>query len=358
MRSLALVTAILTLAGCQQSLHLYDIAHDDAGHDAARAATGGKSGKGGSSGTDGGGTDMRCSSVVSVIPDTPQMVVVLDRSTSMNQPFGSQGAGGSMGQLQLNAAMSALTAQVNLFGSNSDPRASIRFSFVDFPDTGGACQGTNACCGSDAKDWATLQKNIYACESSPPPDSCTPRPMAAALTKADSILTGSNSAPPYERYVLLVTNGPPSGCGGFPDDCNATSPVIETLAEDKIILSILGLAPNQDSLGCLTYPYNSVGQPVAQAVADAQPLRDALDVIMQTAGCTASLNPAPASSDLTVTLPDGVVAPDRTNGWTYDMFGRLHLHGMACQSVLSGAGWNNLKVTAACGPGHGSGGPP
>lgn len=349
MRRLALATTIFVLAGCQQTLHLYDLPHD-AGMTAT--ATGGKSGTGGSSGTtDGGGADMRCSSTVTVEPDTPQMVVVLDRSASMNQSFGSQS--------QINAAMSALTAQVDRFGSNMAPRGFIRFSFVDFPDTGGSCQGSNACCGSDARDWPTLQKNVYGCESASPPDSCQPRPMAAALTKADSLLTASNGAPSYERYALLVTNGPPSGCGGVPDDCGATNSVIETLAKDKILLSIVGLAPNQDSLGCLTYPYNSFGQPLAQSVANPTSLGDALTSIMETAGCTASLNPAPASSDLTVTLPDGVVAPDHNNGWTYDMFGRLHLHGTACQSVLSGNGWNNLKVSASCGPGHsGSGGPP
>src|SRR5205814_807416 len=136
--------------------------------------------------------------------------------------------------------------------------------------------------------------------------SCIPsdyRPMAAALAKADAVLTGPGSAQPYQRYVLMVTDGPPTGCaGGAPDgDCTATSNAIEALANDKINVSIVGLSQPGTDLGCLQFRYSPSG-PIAQSVADSMALAGALNNIMQSAVCNASLYyPAPlSSSDLTV----------------------------------------------------------
>ena len=95
-------------------------------------------------------------------------------------------------------------------------------------------------------------------------------------------------------------------------------------------------------------PHSKFGMAVAVRIADPTALAGALSAIMESAVCNATLTPAPSSAnDLTVTYQDSPIPPDQHTGWSYDsMYGRLRLHGPACQDVLFG--WSNLKVTATC----------
>jgi hypothetical protein len=354
-RAVALIATALALGACEQTLHLFPAGADAGAPGGSAGGRGGASGGAGGS-TDGGSPDGHCSgsTALAVTPDAPQMVVVLDRSTNMAALFDGS-------ETQLDAALNALAAQIGVYGSGSTSRPSVQVSAVAFPDQSGSnCQSSNACCAGDVKPWAAFQSAVSACEQTS--SSCGAsgnRPIKAALAAADAALT-SGGAQPFQRYVLLVTDGPPSGC----DDCTAASTEISTLTtSDKINLSIVGLGTNKDALGCLLYPSSpGTGQPFWQFASGPTELQGILTGIMQSAACSATLSPPPQSSaDLQVaygrgSTPTPLTAGDRANGWIY-AYGHLHLYGSACQMALGG--WADLKVTTGCGSGRsGSGGPP
>lgn len=346
--ALVLATAALALTACEQTLRLY-ASSATGGSGGGKIGTGGSGGgSGGSGNVDGGGPDAHCfgsAQQVTVIPDSPAMVVLFERSTSMNQPFASQN------QTQLSAALSAFQGQWQVYNSR------IKFSFAEFPDLNG-CQPQNGCCSGDIQtDWPSFNQGLYACGGSL--SSCVSsasRPTGTALASADTALKGANSRPPGQRYVLLITDGPPSGGCATKDDCSDAVDKVSMLNDDKISLSIVGI---QSDLGCLDFAFTSSGQSAVQTASDPATLASELSGIMQSAVCNATLSPMPQSGDLQVTYSGATIPPDRFSGWTYDnMYGRLHLRGQACQDVLFG--WDNLKVTTTCGsrnPG-GSSGPP
>jgi hypothetical protein len=350
-RGLALAAAALALTACEQTLHLYAIV--GTGGSSGITGKGGNSGSGGSGNLDGGAPDARCfgsSQTLTVTPDSPSMVVVLDRSTNMNQSFGSMAGS----ETHLEAALTALQGQIAVYKN-------IHYSFITFPDQSNGCQPQTGCCSGDVQsDWMSFNTAVYACDGPSPPSYCLfspSRPTATALAKADTALTGSSSKP-GQRYVLLITDGQPTGGCAPPNDCQAAVTDVGTLSDHKVNVSIVGI---QSDLGCLQLAFNPTGQPAVQTVSDPTTLGTVLNGIMQSAVCNATLSPAPQSwSDLQVTFSGNIVPPASnapgSNGWTYDStYGHLHLRGSACQNVIDA--WEDLKVTTSCGSGHTPGGP-
>ena len=342
MRHLARLTLILALAGCQQTLHLYETTHD-----AAVSATGGQSGKGGTGGNpfDGGSYDGHCNgagTALTVTPDSPKMAIVLDRSTSMNQSFN-----GSQSQSQLIAALTALDAQV---GAYQPPRPTISFFFVDFPsEDPSACAGQSSCCASSVRtDWAMFKQKVSLCATSSSCASSDNRPTKDALATAETALMNAGGQV-GQRYILLITDGEPGGQCATPDDCDAFISEIGTLTDAR--LSIITLPNDPRNLDCFNYATFTPPQPVS----DATGLAGAVSAFMQSAACNATLSPAPPpGADLHVTFgPDNApINPDRANGWSYDGSGRFRLRGTACSNQVAQSGWSTLKVSLGCGSGH------
>lgn len=343
MRRLALVTAILTLAGCQQSLHLYDIAHD-AGREVGVAASGGRSGTGGSSGGtfDAGSPDGRCfggTAPLAFTADKPRMVVLLDHSTAMNQNFGAYS--------QLTTAMNWLSAQVYDFTKHDRPN--IQFSFIAFPDgDGSSCQPQMGCCASSAQnDWGAFSKSVTTCNSSGGgcPTSAS-RPISAALHNAQITLDGGppagNNSP---RYVVLITDGSPSGgCAPSSNDCNDAQIAAQTLASEDVKLAVVGIGTTS-TLGACLASLSSGGRSYS-AGTDTDLYNDLQDIMFSSVCAVTVTSPLPTSSSLQVSVGFTSYPQNSPDGWSYDSNSqRLHLYGAMCDAY---AQYGGLAISTGC----------
>jgi hypothetical protein len=369
-----LAAVAVAAPACEQTLHLYQTGPDAGskagaggpGGTGGNGGRGGKFGSGGGSWTDAGPCLGPTPQQLYFTPDAPQVVVVLDRSTQMYQPFSASDT-----EVPLNVALNALYTEVGAYSasSNPDPRSqkhpAIAFSFLDFPDSDPGCSAPAGCCTTDVvrtSSPSSFMSVAFKCET--PSSSCLAsdrRPTAAALGKAHGFLANSGTSNP--RYVLLITDGPPVGQCASPgfNDCTDAVSKMQGLADDGISALIIG-AGAQNSLGCLpdlTVAAGGTDWPYYPAPSSNE-LTTAIFNALAATVCHVTLTwPPPSSANLSVALGQSAVQNDHNNGWTYDATsGRLHLHGTSCQAYTQ-YGWGALQVLDACDPGHpGSGSPP
>lgn len=141
----------------------------------------------------------------------PQVMVALDRSSTMNTRFGDSTV--------LGTARDAL----DVYASRYQKVAS--FGYVEFPGGSSVCTGQAGCCASTPKapnpNYVLFNMGLHNCDQNSQPSCATAsyqRPTVPALTGCELVY----SSPPdrSSRYVLLITNGMPdcgtgpnSGCG-------------------------------------------------------------------------------------------------------------------------------------------------
>ncbi|HVT07958.1 MAG TPA: hypothetical protein VHO67_10900, partial [Polyangia bacterium] len=346
-RLLALATIAFAAGGCEQTLQLYP-----SGPDGGVTATGGKGGRGGGGGNvdAGSGSDGHCSGFgppsVTVTPDFPEIVVALDRSTDMNQPFED-------GQSQWQAAAQTLSSYAGSYSAgNHSSHPPILFSFLDFPDSDSGCSQAG-CCSSAATlakgGFSDFANAAYMCP--PSSTSClvsNNKPIGAALVKAQQTLAAA-TVQSNQRYVLLVTDGQPTGsCAKSFDDCTYADEQASAISNDTGHFPfVIRMGPNASD--CLS-GVAGIGNAVPFATGYTT-LNSALDAVMASTVCSASLSPilsAEEANQLQVTVAfHTMVLQDQQSGWTYDPTnGRLHLHGTACTTYAQNGG---LQVTSPCG---------
>jgi hypothetical protein len=271
------------------------------------------------------------------------MAIVLDRSTSMNQPFGAYS--------QLVTALNTVTAYVSDFSVNpgQKDRPSIQFSFIAFPDTDpNSCQPQMGCCASSAQDWGTFNNKLNGCATLP--GSCASsanRPISDALSTAQAAVdSGGPPSSNSPRHVVLITDGSPTGNCAVPpmNDCSAAVSVAGLLPGDGVKFSVIGLGDQSMLGGCLA----SLPASHYPALTDMD-LVTALQQITSAAVCNGTLtNVPPSSSSLQVSLGVFPYAQGSQDGWSYDSnTGRLHMYGMMCDNYASGQG-GHLQVLATC----------
>jgi hypothetical protein len=348
------------LAACQQTWVL-DSLGPDGGHPGTGGASGSGGGKGGYSPSD-ASTDGHCfgnGPQIPYTPDVPQILVALDRSSSMGASFGNTD--------QLHAALNAIQADVSKYGGMHNSRPFVQFYFLDFPDTSPSCSAVTGCCSSDPTTNYNDFQNAGTCNSSGP--DCIQsmnRPTAAALYRAyQYFFSGSSTQHGNERFVLLVTDDDPSGsCPSSNSACtDAENNVFELsgIGVTTEVVAIGGGAPCLNELATVTgvspLPYYPAYGP--------NDLPNAIDGVVSTVAqnsCRLTLSSQPSSSGLTVYF-GGVKQtqdPGMTgNGFFYDGNNRIILHGSLCQNFLSTSPSSSfgLQIVDSCGSDHSSGNP-
>jgi hypothetical protein len=338
----ALVSLALALSACAQTVVLDD-----------QAATGGD---GGQSNVGDGSSDARCfASQAQQLPFktlSPEVIVALDRSSAMNG--------------DLSMALNALAAEVPNYQNL------IRFGFVDFPDDLDTC--ANACCvgeltpppmAATGTNYSLFEEAAYACNADsggPSGLSCptaSQRPTEAALKACTAYYENDPQA--FGRYVLLVTNGPPSGnCGDANGDCSdAESEValLDSLNVQTVIVD-LGDPSNDLCLHELAIEQGTDGAPYYY-VPPADGLDDELKTItsaIATDACHLLLNAAPDDPSQVSITYDGMTIPrDDTDGWDFNPGSSvaITLNGSACQNLVRNRnGPLGLDVYYGCVPTH------
>jgi hypothetical protein len=309
---------------------------------------------------DGSATDGRCSGgqgqQLTVTPESPEVVVVLDRSTAMNEPFGNDAS-------QLSSALEALYAQVSFFTKAQNGQPLIRFAFIDFPDIAVDCSATDGCCSSDVTPTTSLpafEAASSGCEGAP--NNClqaAQRPTADALSKAQTFLGNDQQA--GQHYVLLVTDGPPGGCNMSGNDCtDALGTLTLSRSAQTTIVSIGGDTSPAGCLLNLASAEGGQGAPFYYTASSPNELTNVLATIVNTmaqGACRLDLSTVSNAPDQLSVLFDGMPIPrdvNHNNGWDLNGSGsRLTLYGSACQGLVKNGSTFGLLISDGCSGGHG-----
>jgi hypothetical protein len=375
----ALLSLTVVICACSQTVVLEDqlpdggVSHNDAavgggsggggvaGGGAAGAGADGAAGAAAASGGDTGSDGGRClggqGQALSFSAETPEVVVALDHSAAMNAPFGGDFS-------QWSSAVDALSAQVGAQIHNNQPI--VRFAFVDFPDSASDCSAAAGCCSSDVTPTPTFSSfQAAAAAGCDLTSGCFPpsqRPTAYALSKAQDFLGNHPQTGP--RYVLLVSDGPPSGCTGpgmSNHDCSDAIIQIEALKGLDIQTKIvsIGDASNTGCLIDLASAEGAAGAPFYYTASTPTDLTTVLTTITNAVAedtCHLDLTGPPSAPEQILVLFDGVAVPRDTshqNGWDVNGKGgfRITLYGTACQEMM-GRGSSGFEIFDSCGAGH------
>ena len=324
-----------------------------------RIADGGTSSSHDGSSRDGSSSDASCSGNPPPLffnQEIPEIVIALDRSSAMNDPFGGDPS-------QLYSALNALRAEVLHFSAQTpNGQPIIRFALLDFPDSAPDCNATLNCCSSDvtpiASDSAFQAAAPPVCN---PPNDCSQapqRPTVYALSKSQTFLEIEPQT--GQRYVLLVTDGPPNGCGAsgsYP--CGDAITQVGSLSNSGIetIIVSIGDGSNASCLLDLASVEGSQKAPFFYPASSPNDLTAALATIVGTAAqgaCRLDLTTMPLGPDQISVKFNGVpVQRDNNNGWSLGGNGgsRVTLNGAACQQLIQ-EGTFGLTVSDGCSGGH------
>jgi hypothetical protein len=296
---------------------------------------------------------------------TPEVIVALDRSSGMNQPMGG-------GMTELSAALTTLVPKVQSYQSL------IRFGFIDFPDNLDSCP--DSCCVSELytpppdpgmSNTGPLETAAYACNMSGPGGNgmnnlnCptdNPRPTEVALEACAAYYQNGPQTSP--RYVLLLTNGEPSGsCGGdAKGDCQDSEDQVIALSALNVQTMIVDLGEQQNFGDCLhnLAPQPGAGGETHYYFPGANGLADSLKTIADgIAGdaCHLVLTTTPSDPSLvSVSYNFTPIAHDSTNGWSFEKGSPVNivLNGASCQNLIGNPPrMFGLQIFYGCGSGHG-----
>lgn len=326
----------------------------------------GGGGEGGSTGLRDGSTstDGRCfPSQGEKLPFTmqnPEVIVALDRSTAMNMEIGG-------GMTELSAVLNTLVSQVSGYGTL------IRFGFVDFPDDLASCP--NSCCvsplyqppptagGTNASFFEAAAYNCNQNGNGMNPLNCptgNERPIATALQSCASSYGEIDQT--SARYVLLITDGEPSGgCGDAKGDCQEaedTVSALSVLGVQTIVIDLSAQSMLSDCLHDFAAQQGANGEPYYYFT-DANGLGGSFETIadaIAAEACHLTLTMAPDDpSQVSVIFGETQVPHDPTSGWSFDGSTiAITLNGQACQNLVDNRNKQSvgLEVFYGCGSGH------
>ena len=284
-----------------------------------------------------------------VLSNTVEMIVALDRSTSMQQQaFAST--------TRLQAAQQAIVAA-------TIAHPGIQFGLELFPSSTG-CNGASCCAGSvsvqPAPNQSTSIATQMACGSGDAGCSTagddSPSPSALHQCRTYFVNEGSQGGR-SSQFVLLITDQDPTCAADFLGDgspCDVGNNEANKLGARNVGVQMFVVALNSDaqSTDCLAKmaaanASSFGGNSQFVAVADQQALHDALEANMIAAEanlCRFSLVPQPDnSSQVVVMVKNTPVQFDPTGqqgGWRYsdNSSSEIVLSGSACSQLTSGQG--------------------
>jgi hypothetical protein len=298
-------------------------------------------------GGDGGQTF--CSGPPTVFkPQSPKVMVVLDRSESMTGPFG--------GSSPLAVTREALDQYASKYQNF------VWFGYSDFPGSTNCSPSQSCCVGAFTAPNPMLSgfnDALHACDKN---QSCanstgSQRPTAAALYNCSLIFNQNDLV---WRYILLITNGRPDcGFGPGPGSCGDggdTQNVIGQLLGKEV--STFVIAPGQidpDAMQCLRDLAVAGGTGNSHAAQDPPDLNNEIGDIIRTIAmdaCTLDLEGVriQETTRVAVTWKNMPIPHDRSSGW--DLTGNgftVTLRGTWCSQLLDD-GPGNLAVFPDCNP--------
>jgi Mg-chelatase subunit ChlD len=300
----------------------------------------------------GGGAAELCDSIKiqsgRVVPD---MLIVLDRSTSMKNFMVNRWDPSVSG---IKAITSALDQ-------------TVRFGLLAFPGSGGATGGGGRACAPGSVEVPIgLKASAAIAQRLDQLELVESTPTAAALEVAQQTLQkleASADGVTPKRYVVLVTDGAPNctggtlGGGGRGNDQTAVNDsvaAIQAMAKNDIKTYVVGYDTQAEAelKGALDMmaKAGATGDTEHRAIEDEQGLIAAFTEITKTASsCDYALDQAPADpSFVKVQIGTKLIRYDDPDGWVLSTDKRtLSLQGAAC-AALATATVETLSVEVQC----------
>jgi hypothetical protein len=300
---------------------------------------------------------------VGVMPLPPDILVVQDRSESMDDDDTDTSCKGGCGA---NSKWSQVTAALSQVVTSTD--TTINWGIKFFSDDGA--------CGASADPAVTVGaangSAVASAISGTSPGGSTP--TRDAITSGAAYL--ATLTDPHPKYLLLATDGLPNcpvGCAGMsspPKSCTNTDNPSEDMAVEMAVTAaaqqgfktfVIGIGNVSTAVATLNQlaidggEAQTGGTTSYYAATDPTALESALDAIVGVvASCTISLANAPAgftnvaisadtSGGSTVEIPQ-----DPTNGWSYGPnMQSVNLNGTSCDNLKNGT-YSNFQFYYAC----------
>jgi hypothetical protein len=275
---------------------------------------------------------------------TPDVIISVDRSSSMQSWFG-----GTSSRLQvIHQEVSALVQKYKL----------VKFGYEEFPALMGTCGNGQGCCSGDVAlpnfhNGMVIQKVLNACDNGGAGCDQQQRPIADALSKCsdafDSLFSPGDTG---HRYVLLITGGDPTcqGAGSTSTPCDDANTQVVKMSNHFINTGVFSVGDNTTASPCLNQLALYGGIPVTVPASGDLPLyyviktpndlSAQLDPVVETIAdeaCTIDVTSPPADPTKVQLLFDGVPVPnDGVDGWSFDADTNVTLtvHGSYCAKLI------------------------
>jgi hypothetical protein len=287
---------------------------------------------------------------LSVVQNQVEMIIALDRSTSMQRAA-------------FDSTTRLLAAQQAVVASTGD-HPGIWFGLAQFPSSK-ECNGATCCAGAmsiqPAPNHATNIQDQLTCGSGDP--GCTvassDSPSYSALQKCREWYTNEGQAS-VSQFVLLITDQDPTCAGDSSTDatlCNQAGDEVAKLAKLGVQTSFVSLNSDAQSMNCLARipagPSTSAGNSQFMVATDQADLKAKLEAIMTAVEvnmCRFSLGRTPDNAaQVVVTVNhDRVpfVSGGQQAGWRFSDSNpsEVVLSGSYCSDFSSGQGAPTLVV--------------
>lgn len=180
---------------------------------------------------------------VEVTPESPALVVALDRSAGMTGRFGET--------TQLAAARTVLEEHARRYQN------AVRFGYIDFPGSVNCTmQGGYCCAGNLTPPGPNIQSFLVALNACNQNQACSfagnLRPTPSAIRSSVPVF---NSSDGINGYMLLITNGRPDCESGPNPACTEAQTLLSQLAGPPLNVRTYVVAPGPlypDDADCLT----------------------------------------------------------------------------------------------------------
>jgi hypothetical protein len=286
-------------------------------------------------------------------PAPPDILIVMDRSTSMNNDINDQTCAGGCGG---SSKWSLLSAALENLVMTTETTVNWGLKLFGNDDQCGVTDGADVGVGPSSA--SAIQAALAV---SPAGYSPTETAMASAVAYMQEL---DDSSP---KYILLATGGRPTCTPGgndmTADDSAGAETAVANAAAAGFPTFVVGVAGSSDALSTATL--NSLAasgnEPQTGAatayytLADVAPLNLALtNGSSGGTGCTISLlghaDAGVASISVTTGNGGAVVPEDPINGWSYTdaTMSSIVLNGSACTDVMNGAD-TGITITYDCG---------
>jgi hypothetical protein len=266
--------------------------------------------------------DANCGAAISEMRQQPaDLLLVLDRSTSMTWDLtrDSEECPATSTTCQQRWATLTRTLDEVITSSSAQIRWGLKFFATPTPSGGpdGDAENCNVTPGVEIEVGAGSASTIRNSIQAAAPVGYTP--TLPAIKYATQYLSGL--ANPYQRYILLATDGEPNCDGGSPTTSAAVQ-VNHVVSEIKAAVAagikvyVIGMGPATNLRNLDKFAVAGDTDHYYPATSAAELSAALFSIVGQVASCTYALaTPPPDPNNLAVYLDKQIVPRDASNGW-------------------------------------------